>query len=84
MFWIAVLKNILNLEFSGVKEVDLGLQITTGSGNPSPGYASIQGSPISGLTRLPQAWLICVSLGEVLMGGIAWDKAQPQQFSLIK
>ena len=81
MFWIAVLKNILNLEFSGVKEVDLGLQSTTGSGNL---HASIQGSPRSGLTRLPQAWLICVLLGEVLMGGIAWDKAQPQQFSLIK
>ena len=43
---MAVLKNILNLEFSGVKDVDLGLQSTTGSGNPSPGYASIQGSPI--------------------------------------
>ena len=39
--------------------VGLGLQNTTGSGNPSPGYACIQGSEIvhalSGLTRLPQA-----------------------------
>ena len=54
-----VLKNIINQEFMGVKDVDLRLQNTTGSGNPAPEYACIQGSAIvhalSGLNRLPQA-----------------------------
>ena len=54
-----MLRIILNQEFRGAKDVGLGVQNTTGSGIPSPGYAYIQGSKIgqalSGLTRLPQA-----------------------------
>ena len=44
VFKSAILKNILNQEFRGAKDVGLGLQNTTGSGNPSLGYAYIQGS----------------------------------------
>ena len=52
MFKSAVLKNILNLEFRGAKDVGLWLQNTKSSGNPAPGYACIQGSVIV-LNRLP-------------------------------
>jgi len=39
-----MLKIILNQEFRGAKDGGLGLQNTTGSDIPTPGYACIQGS----------------------------------------
>ena len=57
VFKSAVLKNILNQEFRGAKDVGLWLQNTKSSGNPAPGYACIQGSVIvhalRELNRLP-------------------------------